>query len=90
TALQKALNVINSYRAAIHKYKKTEYDRNNRKGFNNEDDVLFFKNLHNMWLKVYTEDDILDKKFNFGEGIIVFKDGQKYTVKKENNHLIIA
>ncbi len=89
-ALQKALNVINSYRANIHKNKKKDYDKKNKKGFNNADDELFFKNLHNMWLEPYTENEVLDKNFKFGEGVIVFKDGQKYTVKKEDDRLIIA
>lgn len=90
SALQKALNVINSYRANIHKSKKADHDKQNTKGFNDPDDALFFKNLHNMWLKPYSESDILDKKLSFGEGVIVFRDGQKYAVKKENDHFIIV
>ncbi len=90
SALQKALNVINSYKAAIYKHKKKDYDLKNIKGFNDPDDALFFRNLQNRWGNPYTESDILDKKLNFGEGSIVFNDGQKYAVKKENDHFIIA
>lgn len=88
--LQKALNVINSYRENIHKNKKKDYDNANKKGFYNADDEVFFKSLHNMWLLPYTESDILSKNFEYGEGVFVFRDGQKYAVKKEDDRLIIA
>ena len=67
-------------------HKKKDYELKNIKGFNDPDDALFFRNLQNRWNNPYTEKDILSKNMNFGEGTIVFNDGQKYTVKKENDH----
>lgn len=91
TAIQKVLKVINTHRSGICSIKVKSFNHNNTKGFNDMDDRVHLKNIVNKYALPYTEDSILDKdKFNFGEGCIVFRDGMKYTVKKQDGGFVVV
>lgn len=91
SATQKVLNVINDYRSGICAEKVKSYNYHNSKGFNDMDDRVHLKSIVNKYAIPYTEDSILDKEnFKFGEGCIVFRDGMKYTVKKQDGSFVVV
>ena len=96
SAVERILDAINAHRKTIYDDGMEEFEMKNNKDFIDKDDSVRIKSLKNMYGTPYTESDILDhSKMMKGavvlkSGVVVFRDGKKYTVHKEGSGFIVV
>lgn len=87
TAIEKILDAINKHRIAIFDslYEKWEIQyKESGRDYATQEDSVYLKSIKNMYGTPYVEGDIINRQnLMQGEGVLVFKDGKKYTVKKD-------